>query len=59
MDIAGLSIVMSQQKTQDAVGISLMRMVMGNAKEKSSEMIKMIENMAVDPNLGHNLDIKA
>lgn len=59
MDIAGLSIAMSQQKTQDAVGISLMRMVMGNAKENSSEMIKMMENMAVDPNLGHSLDVKA
>lgn len=59
MDIAAVSMSMGQQKTQDAVSLSLMRMVMDTNKQGGADMIQMMETMAVDPNLGLNLDIMA
>lgn len=59
MDIAALSMSMAQQKTHDAVSLSLMRMVMDTNKQGGADMIQMMETMAVDPNLGLNLDIMA
>ncbi|GAA0786717.1 YjfB family protein [Hathewaya limosa] len=56
MDIGAVSMSMSQQKTQDAVSLSLMRMVMDTNKQGGADMIQMMETMAVDPNLGHHLD---
>lgn len=59
MDIAALSMSMTQQKTQDAVSLSLMRMVMDTNKQGGADMIQMMETMAVDPNLGRHLDTMA
>lgn len=56
MDIAALSINMSQANLGSAVQLSLLKMQMNNGKDMAKEMNKMLENMAVDPNLGNIID---
>jgi hypothetical protein len=56
MDIAELSIIMSQSKAQTAVGISLAKMAMDTNKDNATQITEMIKNVAVDPNLGSNID---
>lgn len=57
MDIAELSIIMSQSKVQTAAGISVAKMAMDTNKENGSQMAEMIKNAAVDPNLGSHIDV--
>lgn len=57
MDIAELSIVMSQSKAQTAVGISLTKIAMDTNKDNATQMAEMIKNVAVDPNLGSHIDV--
>lgn len=59
MDIGALSISMNQQKTQYAVSLNLMKMVIDTSKQGESNMIEMMETMMVDPNVGHHLDVMA
>lgn len=59
MDIAALSMVMSQAKAQTAVGVSVLKMAMDTGKQNAAQMTDMMGNIAVDPNLGTNLDISA
>ncbi len=65
MDIAAMSVVLSQSKVQQKVGISVMKMAMGVEATKgdsiaslASETTKAMES-SVQPNLGANLDIRA
>ena len=57
MDIAQLSMVMSQARVQQSAGIAVMKMAMDTGKENATQMTEMIKNSAVDPNLGNHLDI--
>lgn len=57
MDIAELSIVMSQSRVQQSAGIQLAKMTMDTQKENANQMTEMISNYAVDPNLGNHLDV--
>lgn len=59
MDIAALSTSMSMSNVQNAVGISVLKMAMDSSKQTSAQMNKLMEssNMAIDPNLGQNLDV--
>lgn len=59
MDIAALSMNMSQSKVQEAASIALMKMAMNTGKETAVQMTEMMKNIAVDPNLGQHLDTKA
>jgi len=59
MDIAALSMVMSQSKAQSAVGIAVMKMAMDTGKETGTQMTEMMKNVAVDTNVGQNLDVRA
>jgi hypothetical protein len=59
MDIAALSMVMSESKTQTAAGIALMKKAMDTGKENSTQMTEMMKNVAVDPNIGQHLDAMA
>ncbi len=57
MDIAQLSMIMSQSKAQTAAGIAIAKMAMDTNKETGTQMTEMIKNSAVDPNLGNHLDV--
>ena len=57
MDIAQLSMVMSQARVQQSAGIAVMKMAMDTGKENATQMTEMIKNSAVDPNLGNHLDV--
>lgn len=59
MDIGALAISMSQVAVKDAVSVSLMKMSMNNGNELATNMTKMLENCAVDPNRGQILDVRA
>jgi hypothetical protein len=59
MDIAEVSMVMSQSKTQTAAGTAVMKMAMNTDKENDTQMTEMMKNSAVDPNLGNHLDVSA
>lgn len=55
MDVAELSIVMSQSSAQQSSGIVAMKMDTG--KETASQMTEMMKNVAADPNLGNHIDV--
>ena len=57
MDIAALSMIMSQSKAQTAASIAVMKKAMDTGKENATQMTEMIKNSAVDPNLGNHLDV--
>ena len=59
MDIAALSMVMSQSKAQTAASIAVMKKAMDTGKENATQMTEMIKNSAVDPNLGNHIDVSA
>lgn len=53
MDIAALSINMSQTNLQNLVQVSLMKMTVDNSTIINDQII---ESIAVDPNVGSKLD---
>ena len=57
MDIAELSMVMSQSRVQQSAGIAVMKMAMDTGKETATQMTEMIKNVAVDSNLGNHIDV--
>lgn len=57
MDIAELSMVMSQSNAQQSAGIAVMKMAMDIGKENATQMTDMIKNVAVDHNLGNHIDV--
>lgn len=56
MDIAALSIIMSQSKAQTAASIAVMKKAMDTGKENATQMTEMIKTIAVDSNLGKHID---
>lgn len=59
MDIAAVSMVMSQSRVKESAGIEVMKMALDTGKESATQMTEMIRNISVDPNLGQHLDVSA
>lgn len=65
MDIAALSMGLSQSKVHQQVDISVLKMAMDSSEMQAAEMLKMLEaNMQImeqmlHPHLGGNVDVKA
>ena len=59
MDVAALSMVMSQAKVKESVGIVVMKMAMDTGKENTAQMTDMMQNAAIDPNIGQHFDAMA
>jgi hypothetical protein len=57
MDIAALSMAMSQSRVQESAGIAVMKMAMDTGKENAVQMTEMMKNVSLDPNLGNNIDV--
>ncbi|AGX44904.1 YjfB family protein [Clostridium saccharobutylicum] len=57
MDIAELSMVMSQSRIGELAGISVMKLAMNTGNENSQQMIETIRNVAVDPDRGNYIDV--
>ena len=57
MDIAALSMVMSQSKAQEAAGIAVMKKAMDTGNENATQMTGMMKNIVADPNLGNHIDV--
>ncbi|GAA4072085.1 YjfB family protein [Amphibacillus indicireducens] len=58
MDIAKLSIMMSQSQLKQQASISVMKHTMDHAEMQSEQMIQMLEQ-SVQPHLGGNIDVRA
>ena len=56
MDIAALSMGLSQMKISQEAGISVMKIAMNTAGEQTVELTKMMEQ-SITPHLGSSLDI--
>ncbi|MGM1050695.1 Putative motility protein [Paenibacillus uliginis N3/975] len=56
MDIAALSISMSQASLSQAVGLRVLNMAKNQANIQGQGLVQMMEK-SVDPNLGQKLDI--
>jgi hypothetical protein len=54
MDIASLSIGMSQGSAMQQVGVSVMKIAMDDGKQNAEQMTKMMENT----NVGQNFDAR-
>ena len=59
MDIGALSIAMSQAYVHSQVGLALTKMSMDVGKDMATQMTEMMGNMAVDPDLGNHIDVRA
>jgi len=59
MDVAALSMVMSQSRVQESAGIAVMKIAMDTGKENATQMTEMIQNVSLDPNIGRNFDAMA
>lgn len=57
MSIAELSMGMSQASLQNAVSMSVLNMTMDTAQTQVTAMSEALDNLAVDPNLGSNIDV--
>lgn len=57
MDIAALSMVMSQSQVVNQADISVMKIAMNAGKENAQAMADMLEKSA-NPNLGQSLDVR-
>lgn len=57
MDIAGVSVAMSQSKVNEKASIQLMKIAMDTGKENAASMTQMLQQ-AVDPNVGQHLDVR-
>lgn len=58
MNIASLSMDMSQISLQNKLQLSLVKMVSEDNNELSEQMNNMIDNMAVDMNIGTKIDVR-
>ena len=56
MDIAALSIGMSQSAVNTAASIALLKMQMNTGEETSNNLLEMAKTMAVESGKGLNLD---
>lgn len=59
MDIAAISMVMSQSNIQQSAGIAVMKMAMDTGKDNAKQMTEMMTNIAINPNVGQNFDTMA
>lgn len=57
MDLAALSMSMSQTSLSSAVSTSMMKMTMNTSEVAAQGVIKMIDEMELNPAVGSNLDI--
>ena len=57
MDIAALSMSLSQASLSQAVGLKVASLVKGQAEAQSQGLVQMM-NGSLDPNLGKRLDIR-
>ncbi len=63
MGIAAMSIMLSQAKVQQQVGISVIKMAMEKDKIQINDLVQMLQpnaralEQAVSPHLGKNIDI--
>ena len=64
MDIAGLSIGLSQMKVAQQASVSVLKMAMDNMKSQSLDLTKILEvntrtmEQSVNPQVGGNIDIR-
>ncbi len=62
MDIAGMSMAMSQAKVQQQASISVMKSAMSTVEQDGDVLIEMLNNsetsQAKHPNLGTQFDVK-
>lgn len=58
MDIAELSVAMSQSSVQQSAGITLIKKAMDNGEQNTMQMTEMMQSNAVDPNLGQHIDVR-
>ncbi|MGG7147224.1 YjfB family protein [Clostridium butyricum] len=56
MDIGAMSISMNQGALKTAVQISVLKLGMNSEKQVADQMTEMINNIAVEPGKGINLD---
>lgn len=56
MDIAALSIGMSQNAVNTEASIALLKIQMNTGEETSNNLLEMAKTMAVEPGKGLNLD---
>jgi len=59
MDVATLSMVMSQAKVQESAGIAVMKMAMDTGKDNATKVTEMMTNAAINPNIGQIFDAMA
>ena len=57
MDIAALSMSLSQMKVANQASISVFKLTMDTAQEQMEDMTKIMEQ-SVNPHIGSNLDLK-
>ena len=57
MDIASLSLSLSQMKVANQASISVLKLTMDTAQEQMEDMTKIMEQ-SVNPHIGSNLDLK-
>ena len=57
MDIAALSMSLSQMKVANQASISVLKLTMDTAQEQMEDMTKIMEQ-SVNPHIGSNLDLK-
>ncbi|WP_313018140.1 YjfB family protein [Acetoanaerobium noterae] len=57
MDIAALSMSISQMKVAQEASVSVMKLAMDTAQGQMQDFTKIMEQ-SVNPNLGTNIDIK-
>ena len=56
MDIGAMSISMNQGALKTAVQLSVLKLGMNSEKQVADQMTEMMDNMAVEPGKGINLD---
>ena len=57
MDIAALSMSLSQMKVANQASISVLKLTMDTAQQQMEDMTKIMEQ-SVNPHIGSNLDLK-
>lgn len=64
MDIAGLSMVLSQSQIKQQASLSVMKLAMNKEQTQMNNMMKMLDTntktmeMSVNPHVGGSIDIK-
>jgi len=59
MDIGTMSMAMNQSSIQSAVSVSVLKMAMNSEAQTSNQMVKIMDNAAVDETRGSKIDVRA